>query len=198
MARPKPPAPPAEVLAWRTALKPMKRHGSALQDQQFWCWGFDIREQGNLFLRYGFNKYSQDKSCGGSVYSLVPTDGVSVRLWGGTLIYCDVRYGQLHIKRHDFEPRLLPEDYVPAYALPEGSHTADTAEACQRVAALASDCWRWIAAYERWVLDEAGLLHRQRAVSAWKSNAVMLIEAEQMAAMWAGFADEVSRLSFQT
>lgn len=184
MAKSPPVILPAEVQAWRSLIKAHKRVGMALLDQQFWCWGYDIREQGNLFLRYGFMPYHQAKERGGTLYTIMPTDDTLLRLWGGNLVYRDTRYGVLHFNRQLFEPRLLPDDYALSSDLPEGSMIPDSAEGCARAAALTTAVFGWIAIYERWVLDVAGLAHREAAVRAWKANAVMLIAAEAMAAEW--------------
>lgn len=178
------PPPSAEVQAWRGIIKSHKRVGMALLDQQFWCWGYDIREQGNLFLRYGFAPHHQPKESGGTLYTITPTDGTLLRLWGGNLIYRDARYGVLHFNRQLFEPRLLPDDYALSSDLPEGSEIPATPDDCARAAQLTAAVLRWNANYERWVLADAGLAYRERAVQAWKTNAVMLIAAEAMAAEW--------------
>jgi hypothetical protein len=181
-----------ELKAWRDMIKPLKRLGISLYDQQLWCWGYDIRQRGNLLLRYGFAQYRQDKSCGGTTYTLQMPGDTVLRLWGGNLVFYKAELGALHLKRYEFEPRLMPVQYELSYATPEQSAFAQTAEECMNAAHLAGECMRWIAGYERWVIETAGWAHRQAAVQAWKQNAVFLIAAEQMAALWDESADAVT------
>lgn len=182
-----------EIKAWRDTVKPLKRLGISLFDQQLWCWGYDIRQQGNLFLRYGFAQYRQDKSCGGTAYTLRMTDGAVLRLWGGNLIYQDAALGALHLKRYEFEPRLMPVQYELSYRTPENSATPQSADECLCAARLAAGCMRWIAGYERWVLETGGQAHREAAVQAWKQNAVFLIAVDEMAALWDESAAAIER-----
>ena len=188
-----PPPPPAEVQAWRGIIKSHKRIGMALLDQQFWCWGYDIREAGNLFLRYGFEQYRQPKESGGTYYTLQPTKGTVLRLWGANLVYRDVDHGVLHISRQWFEPRLLPDDYALSSDVPEASQAPNTPYDCIRAAHLAVRVMQWAANYERWVLETAGLAHRESAVQAWKANAVTLLPAETMGAEWERIAAAVDK-----
>jgi hypothetical protein len=184
-----------EVKAWRDLVKPMKRYGISLLNQQIWCWGYDIREGGNALLRYGFVQFRQEKSCGGSVYSLQLDDGALLRLWGGNVLYHVEGVGALHLKRYEFEPRLMPYGYVLSYAPPEGSGTPQDGEACGRAAQLASACMGWIADYERWVLATVGYEHRHRSVQVWKQNALFLIQVEQMAVLWDEYARGIAAYS---
>jgi hypothetical protein len=183
---------PDEVRAWRETMRGLKRQGSALLDQQFWCWGCDIRHEENLFLSYGFTQTRASKDCGGTYYTICSTCGGVLRLWGGTAVYMDERLGALLIKRYDFEPRLLPVVTMPDIPPDKGMLPAAT-DACARCSELVTAAWRWIADYERWVLDTAGLPHRSRSVSAWKQNAVILTPPEAMAAGWEAMADRLDR-----
>ncbi len=178
-----PPLAPA-VKAWRDTIKPLKLLGISLFDQQLWCWGYDIRQAGNLLLRYGFTQYRQDKSCGGTAYSINLDDGGLLRLWGGNVGFHLDGLATLHLKRYEFEPRLLPRESVMSFAPPDTSGFAVTPADCLRAAQLGASCMRWIAGYERWVVGTVGIDHRGQAVKAWKQNAVFLIDAEQMSALW--------------
>ncbi|MDX2140744.1 MAG: hypothetical protein SF123_21855 [Chloroflexota bacterium] len=182
---------PEEVRVWRETMRGFKRQGAALLDQQFWCWGCDIRHEENLFLSYGFIQTRASKDCGGTHYTICPACGGVLRLWGGTAVYVDEQLGALMIKRYDFEPRLLPSLIVPDL-LPEKGVLPTTSTDFARCSALVAAVWGWIADYERWVLDAFGLPHRTRSVNAWKPNATLLIAPEAMAASWDALADQIS------
>jgi hypothetical protein len=173
-----------EVKAWRETIKPLKRLGISLYDQQLWCWGYDIRQQGNLLLRYGFAQYRQDKSCGGTAYTVHLPENAVLRLWGGSLVYHDRTLGALHLKRYEFEPRLMPVQYELSYATPENSTIPQNADECLMAARLAARCMCWTAEYERWVVETAGLAHREASVQPWKQNTVFPIAPSEMSALW--------------
>ena len=173
-----------EVKAWRDTIKPLKRLGIGLYDQQLWCWGYDIRQTGNLFLRYGFAQYRQDKSCGGTTYTLQLPGGVILRLWAANLVYFDARVGAVHLKRYEFEPRLMPIHHELPYATPVDSIIPQSADECLAAARLAVGCMRWIARYERWVIETAGVAHREASIAAWKQNVVFPIASNEMASLW--------------
>jgi hypothetical protein len=174
--------------AWRDLIKPMKRYGIALLDQQLWCWGYDIRQAENWLLRYGGIQYRQDKSCGGTVYTFESADQMLIRLWGGNVLCMIPSIGMLHLKRYEFEPRLMPLTYTLAYSLPTESTIPESSADIERAAMLAGACMRWIADYEGWILANAGLEHRQRSVKAWNQDAVFTIAPERMSELWADYA----------
>jgi hypothetical protein len=160
--------------AGRAASRPWpnvvtERVGTRLLHQQCWHWGWDIRHgAGNLLLDHGFSRYRVEAEKG-SAYTLRREHGVTVTLWGFGMFYGVDGLGGLYLQRYGFAPRLLTADPPPTairlHDLP--ARRAPTTEDDWRVVGqLAPDAFRWIAAYERWVLETHGLAYRRAAIRA--------------------------------
>jgi hypothetical protein len=143
-----------------------------------WCWGRDVvRSAGNLLCAYGFVRYQHDsrQSPGGHVcidgnpkqkvsdsgYFMVHDDGSWIGLWGWGMVYGNSQDGGLFLRRFGFDPVWLDVTVLPLNLLrPEdvtslrGGKDHTPWPQLQR---LFSAALHWIARYERWVHDVAGL-----------------------------------------
>jgi hypothetical protein len=170
-------------------------HGAAvLLDQQMWCWGRDIvRSEGNLLLQFGFRKERPPANTSGcSAYVLTPFPGCQMILWGFGLFFGLASSGGLFLRRYEFNPvwtRLpalpvivwRPEGlpaFQPPRSIPEQNCT-------QRLLTAAV---RWIAGYEQWVLDMAGVEYRRLCLREWHKR---IIPAERVPDEWRRIAERV-------
>lgn len=103
------PASPRTV-CWGNAGLPstQRQRAETLLDQQFWCWGQDVRYPGgNLLLDYGFVRQRPPAGQrGSSAYTLAPTPGRHLVLRGFGLSYAADGVGNLFLPRYGFAPRL--------------------------------------------------------------------------------------------
>lgn len=166
---------------------PLKKQGTALFNQQMWCWGQDIRRaEGNLLLEYGFTRRRPPEGVvGSSSYVLQTQEQHIVTLWGFGLLYTHTPSEGIFLKRYSFTPRLAlnisspPDawalDQLPALSLPTNRQKRQVIE--QLFASLLS----WISVYETWVLHTYGLAYRHQCLAAWGQ---VVCPAETMAAQW--------------
>lgn len=153
-----------------------KRSPSRLQpllDQQFWCWGQDVRQPPNRLLTYGFAKVSlADRSKGSSRY-VREEDGAVFRLWGFGATVTNDEGWTLFVSRFATKPvvgrfpRPATLDVHRAEELPDFRTPANEGEAAHAAALLTRFC-RFVTAYEEWVLAaQDGTAHRRRALAQW-------------------------------
>lgn len=174
--------------------KTLRRPGQTLLHLQCWCWGADIRRaEGNLLLEYGFVCARTAAATVGTTsrYTLACSDGVRIQLWGWGLLYADVR-GAFFLGRYQFTPAAAgdPSAGLDAFEPHElaGFRAPETPEQLRCQLAMLGDACRWIAEYERWVLDRVGLLYRRDVVGAWKKARVV---AERVGPAWLALAKQV-------
>ena len=119
-----------------------------------------------------------------SRYTLTPATGVRIQLWGWGLLYADAR-GALHLGRYQFTPTVALDPGAGLDAFEPQQLTAFHAPATHDHARLQlvmlGDACRWIAEYEQWVLNQAGLDYRREVVGAWKKARVA---AERVSPAW--------------
>lgn len=139
------------------------REGRALLNQQCWLWGQDIRrEDGNLLLQYGFERTRPPEGVSGSTqYTLQLASDRCVRLWGFG-IYFGGKTG-IYLNRYEFITR--------SATLADTWQSADSMKRLPRCSRmdLIAEAADWIAQYETWVLRQAGLAYRSRALSKWEA-----------------------------
>jgi hypothetical protein len=160
-----------------------RRLFEALVNQQFWCWGHDIRRpEGNLLLAYGFARTRPPAGVlGSSCYRFVEPC-FEVILWGWGLLLSGPA-GGVFLPRHGFAPRpaLAPLDAVcwSPEGLPPLGDPSDV-PAFDRWLRMAAE---WIAEYESWVLATAGLAYR-RGCAADAPRATLCFFPECLPALW--------------
>lgn len=176
----------------------LARRGSALMQQQCWCWGQDVRRpDGNLLLEYGFERHRPpDGSAGATLYFRVFDGGVAISLWGWGYLYSDPRFPEaIFHGRFDFTPRACAQagPAIGVHSL-DGLTFTPTAPSIPRVtASLQPPAIRWIAEYERWVIAHAGLDYRERSAHSFPGEE---IPGAVMAAEWyqlANIATEIAQ-----
>jgi hypothetical protein len=142
-------------------LRVIQKSGRSLLHQQCWLWGQDIkRQQGNLLLQYGFHRIRPPKGdSGSSQYTLQVEGDIHVRLWGFG-IYFGAQQG-IFLNRYCFIPRkAVLEDLWQANEMTSLKRAGDFS--------LLPSALRWIAVYEKWVIDNYGLSYREKCLSRWR------------------------------
>ncbi len=170
-----------------------------LFDQQMWCWGQDVIgfEGSNLLLEYGCTRVPSPDGKDRSRYEFYESEN-SVILWGFALWYTHTSIGSLLLKRHDFRPRVnLTSTTTPAiWRLIEPMPAQYPITELERSAAvtLSVEVLRFISQYEAWVVERAGLAHRQRVIGAYPDRRKGYIPAEDMAATWTRLVNDCQHL----
>lgn len=146
-----------------------------LMQQQFWLWGCDVRRpEGNLLALHGFAKGRppEDAHCTTSRYTRTVDGDIDLALWGFGLVAQRAGHGALFLPRLSLRPRCGtcgapldgrwdPHDFGDFHR---------PAAPCdhRRVRLLLADLLGWLATYERFVIQEAGLAFRAASIAAWK------------------------------
>jgi hypothetical protein len=165
----------------------VRRRGTAMLNQQCWCWGCDIRRpQGNLLLAYGMEKWRvPEGEQGSNMYRRHIGERV-VTVWAFGLWFGDMAAGDgVYLPRLDWEPRLMP---APAPAeqiwswkqLPPALEPRDDQQHA-RLACLVGEALDWIGEYEAWVMHAAGIDYRQGCLEAWRKRT---LDAQRLVPMW--------------
>jgi hypothetical protein len=148
----------------------VSRQGTSLLNQQFWLWGRDIRRsQGNILLEFGFTKHAPPAGVRvPSRYELTIPDHGRLTLWGFGLFFAAGNPDGLYLSRMKLAPLLssAPGEIWEPNALPAGQKPA-TPEQWVRGLELLVLALRWMAGYERWIIDLHGAAYRQECLDAW-------------------------------
>ncbi|MCS6801805.1 MAG: hypothetical protein RMM58_01560 [Chloroflexota bacterium] len=175
----------------RSLTRPERRLLDALVDQQFWCWGQDIRRpEGNLLLAFGFERTRPPAGVLGSSCYRLAGAGREVVLWGWGLLLVGPA-GGVFLPRHGFAPRpALAPLAAPCWS-PEGLPPLGDAPVpgTGRWFQAAAD---WIADYEAWVLATVGLAYR-RACAAGSPRATFGLFPERLPALWRHVGERIAR-----
>jgi hypothetical protein len=162
-------------------------------NQQCWCWGCDIRyPAGNLLLRHGATRLRpiEPRSGRSTAYHLQLDGGGGMVLWGFGLAIAPARGLAVLLLRYDPLPRLIHEVvalrtvWAPSDLPPY--ETTDSAPAWW--SALAA--FRWIASYERWVIEAAGPDWRRHCATSFSAS---VVPGEHLMATWAGIGDRLEQ-----
>lgn len=146
----------------------LARRGADLLHHQCWAWGADVRRsEGNLLLRYGFER----AALGAARRYVLKRGGRLIVLWPFGLAFS--RPERMHalaifVERFEFEPRCItPQSAAAAWSSAQFDvmEPDDRAERAALAATLGAV--RWIEAYERWVQGVAGKAYRDRTLLAW-------------------------------
>jgi hypothetical protein len=164
-----------------------RKIGTALFDQQMWCWGQDIRRpEGNLLVAYGLTRQRPPETIkGSSAYAWSGPETQQLMLWGFGLAYIQVGVGGLFLKRFGFTPRLFTSvDLLnPLWTLDQLPRTRfpRTFAEGQQTQTLFVALLHWISRYEQWIQETCGCAYRQRCLSAWQKT---ICPAEAIAEEW--------------
>jgi hypothetical protein len=176
-----------------SAVRPLAdlRLPRGLVDQQFWCWGQDVRHPaGDALARHGLELSRAPRDAlPARRYHARLAGGRVVALWPFGLFWGVRGLGGLLLPRDDARPRL-----TPGPDLPDGVWTVQPLLAAprprgraerERTPMLLAGALDWVAGYERWALGALGAARRSRCASAWP-RAVMPGPAQ--AAAWSSLA----------
>ena len=167
----------------------LRKRATAMLNQQFWIFGFDIRRaEGNLLLADGFTKHRPPAgnpiTC--SRYSQHLSETEAIALWGFGLYFTCAECGSIFLPRHAISPIYSPESGLNANAWDPDDLVAlrqpeskDDMQACRR---LLVDALGWVRDYESRVLAEHGEGYRSDVLAAWKRPACA---ANAIASEWA-------------
>jgi len=160
----------------------IQRRGKVLLSQQCWLWGQDVkRPEGNLLVAHGFERLRALAGISGSTqYTLSLPKELRVRLWGFGM-YFGAAEG-IYINRYEFTPRTA--------RFQEPWQSAESMSRLPRSGSfeLLAQAAHWIAEYENWVLDAAGLPYRRAALSGWKETCSA---PGSIASAWRRLASEI-------
>jgi hypothetical protein len=188
--------------------KVFHRLGTALFDQQMWCWGRDVLYPGgNLLIRRGFTRcpkpienlpsapplssnHSPRPPVSASGYVQLPSDGPWIGLWGWGMLFGQKGHGTILLRRFRFNPVLLDNTEIPLELtttdnqMTAGYPTSRSPE--NTLSQLFAAGLTWIAQYEEWVQQHIGLEYREACVAEWFKKSK--IPADQMVAAWHALA----------
>lgn len=182
------------VAAWRSALIGLRREAGILVDQQFWCFGCDLRGADNLLLRYGFerHRYDDQRLCSAYTRPLdTPTpSAMTWTIWGWGALVSTANGTGLLLQRFGFQPVIVPpldapHDLVPGSKLRPPTTAAACARAAQQLHALCDALHR----YEAWIAAEMPPGYRQTTIDRWDKLRRGGLAADVMPARWAALAD---------
>lgn len=169
----------SNVETWLSIPHKVRKQGTALFDQQIWCFGCDIRRKnGNALLEYGFERTRPPEGVkGSSQYCLQLRDGMRLTLWAFGVYFGVGPQGGLLLRRYEFSPRLLldPGQAWKPQHLSRPRLPGCQAE-CDRVRGLLPAALRWLADYEEWALVHLGAEYRADCLAAWPKRAVTMPE----------------------
>lgn len=171
-----------------------------LLDQQFWCWGQDLRHpHGDALQLFGLTLERASGISRGRLYRGPAAAGAEVSLWGFGLLW-QAPAGGLAVWRDEARVRLCPPWTDPRSVQGARSLTAHPhprgREQRRRGLVLASAVMRWMADYERWALTTLGPDHRRAVLAAWSRPPVCgPLAAEAIWADLASMAEDASRPS---
>ncbi len=156
----------------------VRRGGRLLLNQQMWLFGQDIRRpEGNALIEYGFARTKPPEGVkAGSTYAICEPDGISVFLWGFGLFFHHPASGGIFIPRFAFTPRLArfagPPDRSWAWPQLQECRAPRDAGQWATTRRLFIPALRWIAAYERWIVERRGLDYREACIAPWPHAAI--------------------------
>ena len=168
-----------------------RRQAAALLNQQFWCWGQDVRRpEGNLLARYGFNREGKPETISGSsAYHLYDRSSARCHIMGLGLFWGDAGERGLLLRRVGWEPHMVASGarLCGVWNVEQMSQTRSpcTATDVVRCNGLLADALSWIAQYETRVAKICGIAYREQCVAGWRKQR---IAAGDMATMWTHLA----------
>jgi hypothetical protein len=169
------------------------RRAERLLHDQCWCWGRDVeRAEGNLLLEFGFRRVRTPE--GRTFAYELDRAGEQVVLAGAGLCYAAAEVADAALLgRYNARPRLLPRAEVDTEqwaqvgaSIFQSAGQRDEASPGSRL--LLAGAVRWIAGYEAWVREVAGVGYRARCLSSWPSASV---SADRMVEEWQALLDEL-------
>jgi len=183
----------------RTAVftSEIQTFGEFFLHHQCWFFGRDIwHPQGNLLMRYGFERCGVDENqTGSNCYRLRNEKAVEINLWGFGVFYGHASLGGIFIKRYDFRPHLLKvgklnlpifkSEQLPPSRLPREAVQIKTARY------LTIEFVNWILRYEDWIEKTCGKSWRRKCLREWNKSA---FPARRIKANWQNLQNKIREL----
>lgn len=170
---------------WLSFPNSIRKLGVDLLNQQMWLFGCDIRRrEGNLLLKYGFEKFCPPVNIKGSTcYCKYLGKPEWLMLWGFGLYLQNENEIGLFLKRYEFTPRLMkfPSRVWNIEQMP-CSHIPQCVDECEKSKSLMSKACAWMAEYETWVLQNAGPAYRKKCLDGWSLK--MVCEPQEISSTW--------------
>jgi hypothetical protein len=176
-----------------------KRQLSKMMGQQFWLFGYDIRQpEGNILLDLGFEKCRPPEGSHftTSRYVLRQPDALTVALWGFGMYVSEGDPGGLYISRNGISPLVhtcgdvLGEDWDPTTCAV--LHAPVSPPELELARALLIRAIEWICSYEEEVARRFGPDRRREAIAAWKHA---WCPAHRLQAEWTAVARHLAAIS---
>lgn len=170
--------------------------GERLLHHQCWFFGRDIfHPQGNLLIRYGFERFGVPlKQTGSNCYRFRGTDQSEINLWGWGVFYGQ-ETGGIYIKRYDFRPRLFSfgrlkipvfkSEHLPPSHLPREDFQIKAARS------LTLGFIEWILLYEDWIEKTCGKKWRQKCLREWENAE---LPAQSIRRNWKNLTAKIEKL----
>lgn len=171
--------------------------GEQLLHHQCWFFGRDIHHpQGNLLIRYGFERCgTPDDKAGSNCYRLCGKEPLEINLWGWGVFFGNTSLGGIFIKRFDFRPRLFESGRLnePVFKSEQLPPNRPPREGCEIKTArhLTVDFTRWILRYEDWIENECGKSWRRKCLREWNKSA---FPARQIKHNWRELQNKIGEL----
>ncbi|MBH58126.1 MAG: hypothetical protein CMJ82_13195 [Planctomycetaceae bacterium] len=172
--------------------KTIRRFGSELMQQQLWCWGRDIeRCEGNLLIKYGFERHRDDEFAPESTCYRLDLNDLHICLWGFGMFFGKREFGGIYLNRFDFRPT-----WAPIESLADGIHWPDELPSFDRPKGelnwyRARNLWKnqlgWISEYEAWIREVTEPSYRSQTVASWLRP---YVTPKEMAAAWRFLSDQ--------
>lgn len=168
----------------------IRRQASALLDQQLWCLGRDVLVEGNLLVRFGFerNPPPPHLEARSSFYRHGP-----LTAWGWGLAWTIPHWGSIFVKRYDFKPLYIKSEALSLWRLDDLPLCAPLPCEATALHALVDLAQFW-ANYERWVTACCPSSYRPAVIAANPNQQTRSIPAEEFADRWAALSEDLSRL----
>ena len=167
--------------AWVEAAAP-------LMNDQCWCWGQDVLYPGgNLLVRYGLERVAGQGPRGRSgVYTRSINDRGAVWLRGAGVFYSRGSGAGIFLGRYDVRPRVIACDAPPLEKWSEQGLGAfpmavESEQGMEAACLLVPEVCAWIADYELWIAETAGVEHREQCLQRWPKRST---PPEEFALRW--------------
>jgi hypothetical protein len=175
----------------------LRRQAEDLLNQQLWCFGWDIRNpDGNLLLKYGFERFRPPDGTEGSSYYVINLETErQIGLWGFALQYRDRTLGSILLKRFQCLPLLMPDVALPddRWHLPDfaAGRRPLTADERERVWLLTRAALGWLSNYESWIAETQPSQLRQESLAYWeRKRKPIAAPAGETALAWHALAEQ--------
>lgn len=179
-----------------------KKQIKPLLHQQMWLFGQDILcPEGNLLYQYQFTHQPAEER-GASMYTRCDGDKQIV-LWGWGIWFGQTGTGAIFVNRYKAKPQftavaVLNQTVHQPEELPRLTYRVGSEAEAETTRQLWRDLLSWIAAYEAWVLETAGLTWRRAAVKLFNHAITKSKDVGQLPTQWWALAEQSQMLPIKS